>query len=332
MTETPLVSIIIPCYKQAEYLAETIDSALSQTYRPIEVLVVNDGSPDNTEQVARSYGDRVVYIYRENGGLSAARNTAIAQARGFYMKFLDSDDQLHAEQIAWQVEAMAGREDCASLTGVRLYRDGYPEQSQDHVPRANNLLPDLFKDLDWGAPIGWLFPSKLVRAVGGFNEKLRFAEDWDFFCKVGMLQPEPRLLTDERIGCYYRQRPGSMSANRIGMATAKARILFEIHDRLRDRGRSDWFGEDLLKHEQITYEGMVRLGINDPELLNGLLQRIFELQRRVGFGAYGWRFRMLARCLGYARAEQFRSFVVRTLKIKPPESIDMAAWREGAMT
>src|SRR5271156_5408452 len=108
MSDSPLVSIIIPCYKQAEYLAETIDSALVQTYRPIEILVVNDGSPDNTEQVVRSYGDRVVYIYRDNGGLSAARNTAISRARGFYMKFLDSDDQLHPQQTPWQVEAITG--------------------------------------------------------------------------------------------------------------------------------------------------------------------------------------------------------------------------------
>jgi hypothetical protein len=245
------------------------------------------------------------------------------------MKFLDSDDQLHSEQIAWQVEALAGREDCASLTGVRLYRDGHPAEFQDHIPRATNLLPDLFKDIDWGGTNGWLFPAKLVREVGGFNEKLRFAEDWDFFCKVGMLDPEPRLLTDERVGCYYRQRPGSMSANRVGMATAKARILFEIHDHLRDLGRPDWFGVDLLKLEQTTYEGLVKHGVKDSELLNGLLQRIVELQGRVGFGNYGWRFRALARCLGYARAERLRCFIVRALNIRPPESIDLAAWREA---
>ena len=144
MSDKPLVSIIIPCYKQAEYMAETIDSALAQTYRPIEVVVVNDGSPDGTEKVARGYGDRIVYLHRENGGLSAARNTGIARAIGFYFKFLDSDDQLHPEQVARQVEALAGREDCASLTAVRLYRDGHPEEYLDHVPRAANLLPDLF--------------------------------------------------------------------------------------------------------------------------------------------------------------------------------------------
>ncbi len=327
MSEKPLVSLIIPCYKQAEYLAETLDSALAQTYAPIEVIVVNDGSPDNTEPVATGYGDRIVYVRRENGGLSAARNTGIARATGYYLKFLDADDQLHPEQIARQVEALAGREDCASLTAVRLYRDGHPEEYLDHIPRATNLLPDLFKDIDWGGTHGWLFPAKLVRAVGGFDETLRYSEDWDFFCRVGMLRPS--LVTDARIGCFYRQRASSMSANRVGMASARARILFAIHDRLRTAGRADWFGVDLLKMEQGNYEGLVQRGVTDPALLNGMLHRIVELQRRVGFGAYGWRFRLMARCLGYARAERLRCFLVRALKIRPPETLDTAAWRHA---
>ena len=124
MSDEPLVSVIIPCYKQAEYLPAAVDSALAQTYAPVEVIVVNDGSPDDTEKVALGYGSRIVYIHRPNGGLSAARNTAIARARGKYLKFLDSDDYLHPEQIEWQMAALAGSDNCASLTATRLFRDG----------------------------------------------------------------------------------------------------------------------------------------------------------------------------------------------------------------
>src|SRR5262249_50697164 len=123
----PLVSVIIPCYKQARYLPEAIDSVLAQIYPNVEVIVVNDGSPDNTEAVASRYGDRIRYVWRPNGGISAARNTGIANMRGLYVKFLDSDDYLHPEQIAWQMEALAGREDAVSFTGCRLFRDGQPE-------------------------------------------------------------------------------------------------------------------------------------------------------------------------------------------------------------
>lgn len=325
MNDKPLVSVIIPCYKQAEYLPAAIDSALAQTYAPLEVVVVNDGSPDDTEKVALGYGERIVYVARTNGGLSAARNTGIERARGRYLKFLDSDDHLHPQQIAWHMEALAGREDCAALTATRLYRDGKPEEYLDHIPQATGFLPDLFRDYDWGAPIAWLFPASLVRAVGGFNEKLRFAEDWEFFVRLGLKNTQ--LVVDPRIGCYYRQRAGSMSANRLGMTTTRANILLDLHDKLRASGRADWFGLDLLKSEQGTYQDLVMLGVRDEALLAPLLDCIRELQQRVGFGQYGWRFRLMARCLGYARAERLRAFLVRTLKIRPPQTLDIQDWR-----
>lgn len=215
--DQPLVSVVIPCYKQAEYLREAVDRALGQTYPAVEVIVVNDGSPDNTEEVAR-YGDRIVYVHRPNGGLPAAQHRD-RPVRGRCLKFLDADDHLHPEQIEWQMEAIGGREDCVSLTAVRLYRDGRPEEYLDHVPQATTLLPDLFRSIPWGGTHGWLFPTSLVRAVNGFDETLRFGEDWDFFTRLGLL--DPTLVTDPRVGCYYRQRPGSMSANRAGMAAAR---------------------------------------------------------------------------------------------------------------
>jgi glycosyltransferase involved in cell wall biosynthesis len=325
MSDKPLVSVIIPCYKQAEYLPAAIDSALAQTYSPIEVIVVNDGSPDDTEKVCLGYGDKIVYVSRANGGLSAARNTGVGRARGRCVKFLDSDDYLHPEQIEWQMEALAGREDRASLTAVRLYRDGRPEEYVDHVPTATAFLPDLFRDIDWGGTHGWLFPTSLVQAVGGFNERLRYAEDWDFFTRIGLLGTA--LLVDPRVGCYYRQRAGSMSANRAGMATTRAGILMGLHDRLREINRPDWFGLDLLKTEQAGYQALVQLQVKDADLLDGLLHRLLELQKRVGFGQYGWRFRLMTRVLGYGRAERLRAFVVRALKIKPPESLDTQEWR-----
>src|SRR6516164_9832221 len=100
MSDTPLVSVIIPCYRQARYLPEAIDSILGQSYPAVEAVVVNDGSDDDTEAVARRYGDRVRYAWRPNGGISAARNWGIAHARGAYLKFLDADDYLHPDQVA----------------------------------------------------------------------------------------------------------------------------------------------------------------------------------------------------------------------------------------
>jgi len=327
MTNVPLVSVIIPCYKQAQYLPETVESVLKQTYPRVEVVVVNDGSPDDTESVARAYGDRIRHIGRPNGGISAARNTGIAHAGGAYVKFLDSDDSLHPDQIQWQMDAIAGRQDAVSFTGCRLFRDGHPEHFIDHVPRATNLVPDLFKDLDWGSILCYLFPRKLVDAVGGFAEGVHHAEDWYFACRVGLL--DPLFLLDPRIGCYYRQRARSASSDRTAWNRSQARLTIQLHDALRERGRADWFGRSLLELEQSLYQGLVQLGIRDRELLDGLLRRIKELQAREGFGLYGRRFRFLAHVLGYARAERLRAFLVHLFKIRPPETLDTAAWRQN---
>ena len=325
MSDKPLVSVVIPCYRQARYLPEAIDSVLGQSYPTVEVLVVNDGSDDDTEAVAQRYGERIRYVWRANGGISAARNTGIQHACGAYLKFLDADDYLHPEQIAWQMESLNGSDNAVSFTGVRLFRDGHPHEYLDHVPAATALLPDLFKPLDWGSILGFLFPTRLVRAVGGFAEGVTHAEDWFFACRVGLL--DPRFIVEPRIGCYYRQRSGSASADRSAWVRSQSRLLLQLHDLLRAHGRRDWFGLDLLKFEQGAYESLVRLGMREPELHDGLLRRIKELQAREGFGNYSWRFRLLARVLGYANAERLRAFAVQTLNIRPREELDTASWR-----
>jgi glycosyltransferase involved in cell wall biosynthesis len=323
----PLVSVVIPCYKQAAFLPEAIDSVLAQTYQPVEAIVVDDGSPDDTAEVAARYGDSVRYVRRENGGISAARNTGLAHVCGDYVKFLDSDDHIHPESIAWHMEALAGSDRRVSMTAVRLFRHDHPEQYVDHVVSVKTLLPHLFKDMDWGGLHGFLFPMKLVRAAGGFEEWARHGEDWQFLCKVGLQDPE--FLPDARVGAYYRLRGGTASTNRPLMVTTRARLLTGLHDALKASGRRDWFGIDLLRFEQGVYQGLVLHDIQDATMLNDLLVRIQELQTREGFGAFGWRFRLMARVFGYARAERLRSWVVHRLNIRPPEELDTGAWRQA---
>lgn len=326
-TSNRLVSIIIPCYRQAQFLDEAVQSALGQSYQPVEVLVVNDGSDDDTEAVAARYGDRIRYLYQPNRGLPAARNTGISCAGGAWLKFLDADDRLHPDQVAWQMESLAGRTDAVSLTGVRFFREDAPQQFEDHTPAAEALIPFLLAENDhWIPPIGYLVPAALTKAVGCFNPELTCLEDWDFFSRVGLLGPP--LLTDRRVGAYYRLRRGSMSANRPNMATTRARLMIGIHDLLRDCHGGRWFGRELLESEQLTYQHLVMLGIDDRALLAELLARIEELQHREGFGAFGWRFRLLARLLGYARAERVRAGAVKFLHIRPPECLDTGNWRE----
>ena len=103
------------------------------------------------------------------------------------------------------------------------------------------------------------------------------------------------------------------------LAASRGRLLVELHDILEARGRPEWFGIDLLHAQQAAYQGMVQHSSGDRELLDQLLRRIRELQQRVGFGQFGWRFRLLAACLGYARAERLRAAIVRWFRRRPKD-------------
>ncbi len=98
----PLISVIVPCYLQAEYLDECLQSVYDQTYSNWECIIVNDGSLDNTEEIAKRWlekDNRFRYIYKENGGLSSARNAGIREAKGEWIQFLDSDDMIHKSKF-----------------------------------------------------------------------------------------------------------------------------------------------------------------------------------------------------------------------------------------
>jgi glycosyltransferase involved in cell wall biosynthesis len=298
--DTYLVSVVIPCYRQGQFLSEAIESCLAQTYRPLEIIVVNDGSDDQTASVAANYADKIKYIYRKNGGLCAARNTGIAAVTGQYIKFLDADDKLAPEQIRWQVDAIEGRSNVIAVTTVRTFNDGRPGRQVDFVPTFSALLPDLLRQPD-SAPHAWMFPATIVRAVGAFALDVDIAEDWEFLCRVGKLRPQ--VVCDERVGGYYRLRSGSMSTNKPRMVTSVARQLVRLHQEFR-KDFPEWFSSDLLAAEQRTYRRLLLAGATDVALKSELLNCIRELEGHVGRISLSRHFEAVRRLVGYAQAER----------------------------
>ena len=125
MNFRPLVSVIIPSYNAARYVAEAVASALAQTYQPLEIILINDGSTDDTEEVILPYVGKVRYFYQPNRGLSVTRNRAIALARGELIAFLDADDVWLPEKLARQVDCLTQnpRVGLVHTNYVKLYAD-----------------------------------------------------------------------------------------------------------------------------------------------------------------------------------------------------------------
>lgn len=184
----PLVSIIVPCYNQAQYLDEALQSVLDQTYTNWECIIVNDGSPDNTEEIAKKWVDkdsRFIYLYKENEGVSSTRNLGIEKAKGEYLQFLDSDDFLNKEKLELslqQIETNGSGKVNLVISNFRMFRDNPKITSEPfcHLKAAlftfENLLCQW--NVSFSIPIHCgFFHSSLFKTIR-FPENMAAQEDW----------------------------------------------------------------------------------------------------------------------------------------------------------
>jgi glycosyltransferase involved in cell wall biosynthesis len=223
----PLVSIVIPTYNYARFVGHAIRSALGQTFADREVIVVDDGSTDDTRDVVGAFGDAVRSIHQPNGGLSAARNTGIRAARGRYVAFQDSDDIWLPDKLAHQVPVLEARPEvglvyCDSIffddaTGADMDR-----QSDRFEPRSGRVLEALITRGNFIASPTPLVRREVFEQAGLFDESLRSCEDWDMWIRAAArweVAYVPVALT------RYRVHGNSMSKNIPRMREAQLVVL-----------------------------------------------------------------------------------------------------------
>ncbi|MFV5694955.1 glycosyltransferase family 2 protein [Flavobacterium sp. LB3P122] len=200
------VSIIVPCYNQAQYLSEALQSVLDQTYTDWECIIVNDGSPDDTEKVAKRWCKqdlRFNYLYQENGGLSSARNFGIAQAKGDFILPLDADDKIGPNYVSLAVNSF--QEDSflkvvyckAEKFGNEIGLWELPSFSLHDLSRKNLIFCSaFFRKEDW-------------ILVGGYDTNMIFGwEDWELW--IAILKNGGNVKCLEEVGFYYRIKSNSM--------------------------------------------------------------------------------------------------------------------------
>lgn len=192
---TPLVSIVIPVYNGANYLGEAIESALAQTYPHTEIVVVNDGSRDDgqTRTIARSYGNRIRYFEKPNGGVATALNFGIDQMRGQYFSWLSHDDIYRPDKVERQIEALAGKPDGAIAYCDFGTIDGEGRVLNPHQavsPRGDRCMRAMLalgRECVHGC--GLLIPAKLFHERGRFDPAKRYTQDYDLWFRFAEKVP-----------------------------------------------------------------------------------------------------------------------------------------------
>jgi glycosyltransferase involved in cell wall biosynthesis len=227
----PLVSCIIPSYNRPHYVCEAVDSALAQTYEALEVIVVDDGSTDNTLEVLKKYGDKIKVLDQPNAGTAAARNTGVAASSGKYLAWLDSDDSWLPQKISAQVEAAERHPEAAV---VYTLCQQFDENGEPPPPAGPIAIPveTVQKDiLNMLIVESQVMPSScLIRrdnylSVGGYDPEYRFSEDWELDFRLALRY---QYVSINAPLTRYRVHPASKSNDRAPHAFGRLKLREKI--------------------------------------------------------------------------------------------------------
>lgn len=232
--EPELVSILIPAYNAEKWIGDTIRSALSQTWPNKEIIIVNDGSSDDTFRTAKTFESKAVrVISQNNAGACSARNKALSLAQGSYIQWLDADDLLESDKISQQLKrgggGQASRILLTSAFGSFYWRHQKAIFRPDHL--WQNLAPvewilTRFNENVWMNPTAWLVSRKLTELAGPWDERLSSSgdDDGEYICRVAAASEEVRFIPEAR--CYYRiGNVGSLNW-KMGESTKRLEALF----------------------------------------------------------------------------------------------------------
>ena len=285
----PKVSVIIPAYNQASFLTEAVESVLAQTYHDFEIIVVNDGSTDDTPQVARQFGDTLCYIYQTNQGLAAARNTGIRNARADIIALLDADDIWEPDFLEKMIQLLSVHPQAGGAYCGFQYIN-----AQGNIvgkPSLNVVPPELFRQTlifkgNWLAACAVVFRRQLAEEVGLFDESLQALEDADLWIRLSAARPFiglPEALVK------YRQHDRNMSKDPERMVTADYLLRVKMFGP--PEGEPTSWPE--LKRQ--AYAGVFVGGMN--------------------------------RYLAYGNLEKSADYFQRLIEISPSLALDMGVWR-----
>ncbi|AFZ07274.1 glycosyl transferase family 2 [Oscillatoria nigro-viridis PCC 7112] len=212
-TRTPKVSVIIPVYNGDRYIVQAVESALSQTFTNLEIIVVDDGSTDRTQQVLQPYFDRIRYIYQENQGVGVARNSACQLAQGEFLAFLDADDYFLPSKLEKQVACFDADPtlDMVQTGWVIVDETGREISAVKPWQQASQLDLESFILYKCVRPSAMIMRRKWWEKLGGFDSQFPLAEDLDFTLRLA-LKGCKAVWLEETLTCYRQHNSNLMSS------------------------------------------------------------------------------------------------------------------------
>jgi glycosyltransferase involved in cell wall biosynthesis len=254
------VSVVVPCYNQARFLGDAIQSVLSQGYTDFEIIVVDDGSKDGTEEVASGYArenSRVRFIRQENRGLAAARNRGLADAHGEYVVFLDSDDRLLGEALEVGVRELEAHPGCAFVSGIcrKITADGSIVPGWEQFRVRDDPYIELLRSCPVYVP-AVMYRRSVFDVVGDFDTSFRAAEDYDLYYRI--LERFPVYCHDTLVA-EIRRHGANMTRDRTLMLKYNMAALRSQRKRVKEDARykdaykagerlwRDWHGAPVVK-------------------------------------------------------------------------------------
>jgi len=225
MENLPLVSVIIPVYNGDNYLSDAIENVLNQNYRPLEILVIDDGSTDKTAEIAKEYGETVRHIYQSNAGPAAARNAGIKLATGDIIGFLDADDLWSENCLHTLVTPLRESPDILIAQGLIQELELSESQFQE-----NSVS---YQYINLGSA---LYRRAVFDKLTGFDATMRYGEDVDFFLRAWENNIPKKVI--KTVTLFYRKHEQNMTAGKKLVELGFLRVYKKRIDRQRQRPES----------------------------------------------------------------------------------------------
>jgi hypothetical protein len=217
-----MVSVVIPCFRQAHFLPDAIESVLAQDHGPVEVIVVDDGSPDNVGEVASRYPG-VNCLRQPNGGLATARNTGLEAATGDFVLFLDADDRLLPEAIGRGLDELRAHPEAVMAAGVwqLIGEEGEPLPADAPV-QPQEAYPALLESCFISTPAAVLYRRELFEQIGGFDAAVSASADYDLYLRTAQRFP---VCLHEHLVAEYRRHGANMTRDPALIMSSETAVL-----------------------------------------------------------------------------------------------------------